>query len=205
VELNTKKNKRWVRGDLIQVTPSWSAYNGLDTETGEFIIVKEIAIASDTTNQEKARYHELTEQLSVLERKNLNHPNLLTILGYEVKEDLTRIVSIAWIHGTIKTVLEKQGSLEEATARFFTRQILNGLVDLYANEELHGNLSTDNTFLEVGGIVKVSDFGLPESTIAYSNFVSAQAPETANQTNQSKPLSQRTLKMMMNTKRSLEE
>jgi hypothetical protein len=118
---NTRKKERWVRGDLIQVTPSWSPYNGLNTETGEFIIIKDIAIASDATDQEKARYRELTEQLSVLERKNLNHPNLLTILGYEVKEDLIRIASTAWIHGTIKTVLEKHGSIEEATARFFTR------------------------------------------------------------------------------------
>jgi serine/threonine protein kinase len=39
--------------------------------------------------------------------------------------------------------------------------------------------------LEVEGIIKVSDFGLPESAIAYSNFVSAQTPETAKQTNQS--------------------
>ena len=184
-ETEYRKMERWVRGDVIQVTPSWSAYNGLDTETGEFIIVKEIAIASDATDQEKARYRELTEQLSVLERKNLNHPNLLTIRGYVVKEDLIRITSTAWIHGTIKIVLEKHGSIAEETARFFTRQILNGLVDLYENEERHGNLSTDNTFLEVEGIIKASDFGLPESAIAYSNFVSAQAPETAKQTNQS--------------------
>ena len=52
------------------------------------------------------------------------------------------------------------GKLEEKIVRYYTKQILEGLVYLHSNNVIHLDLKARNILIDAGNVLKLADFGL---------------------------------------------
>ena len=61
--------------------------------------------------------------------------------------------------GSIKSLMNKFGPLDEKTIKVYTRQILEGLAFLHSNKIIHMDIKAANILVSSEGKVKLSDFG----------------------------------------------
>ena len=61
--------------------------------------------------------------------------------------------------GSLETVLQQFGVLEECTARVYVRDVLAGLAYLHARSIVHRDVKPANVLLEKDGCCKLADFG----------------------------------------------
>ena len=61
--------------------------------------------------------------------------------------------------GSIKSLVERFGSLDEAVVRVYTRQLLLGLEYLHTNGIAHRDIKGANVLVADNGTVKLADFG----------------------------------------------
>jgi len=61
--------------------------------------------------------------------------------------------------GSIKSLINKFGPLDESTIKIYTKQILEGLLYLHKNKIIHMDIKAANILVSSDGKVKLSDFG----------------------------------------------
>ena len=61
--------------------------------------------------------------------------------------------------GSIKSLIDKYGSLDESTIKLYTRQILDGMIYLHSKNIIHMDIKAANILVSSEGKVKLSDFG----------------------------------------------
>jgi serine/threonine protein kinase len=165
----------YIRGALIGEYGAFSLTLGMNTETGELISLKSIPTTAGSISQ--ASLNELASCLRDMEANSLRHSNVLEIYGYEEEDNNITILSEYMPAGCLREMTAKYGSLAQGLVRSAIRQILRGLDFLYANSVRHGNMSTTNVYLDNTGIIKISDYGFPESMVGQNARNSAVAPE----------------------------
>ena len=127
---------------------------------GREVAVKEMILGS--SHSAKARMR--VEQEFVLMR-SLRHPHVVQYLGHIWRDASTLEIYMEYMPGgSIKTLLRNQGSLDAATIRAYTKQILLGLAYLHSAEVgraavAHRDVKADNVLISAKGSLKLSDFG----------------------------------------------
>ncbi len=93
--------------------------------------------------------------------KSLNHPNIIRYLGTEVADNKKGMdILLEFVPGgSIRSLLDKFDSFDEKLVMIYTRQMLEGLKYLHANDIIHRDLKCANVLVDNNGIVKLSDFG----------------------------------------------
>ena len=66
--------------------------------------------------------------------------------------------------GSLRSLLDRFGTLEEAVVRLYSRQILLGLEYLHANGIAHRDVKAANVLVSNDGSVKLADFGASKRT-----------------------------------------
>jgi serine/threonine protein kinase len=89
----------------------------------------------------------------------LDHPNVIKFLGWESLEENLFLYLEYISGGSIKSILEKYGPLNENLIKIFSKQILDGLEYLHSKGIVHRDLKSANLLLDVKGNVKLFDFG----------------------------------------------
>ncbi|HEY6191759.1 MAG TPA: serine/threonine-protein kinase, partial [Bacteroidota bacterium] len=87
----------------------------------------------------------------------LNHPNILTIHGFEEHPDGSFIV-MEWVDGKTFKSLAGKASIPEING--YAAQVAAGLSKAHANGIVHRDIKADNIMVSSDGVVKIMDFGL---------------------------------------------
>lgn len=77
--------------------------------------------------------------------------------------------------GELSTEVRRFGRLTEPYARFYFKQLIDGLQHCHANGVFHRDLKPDNLLLGENGTLKISDFGLSFLKLEASNSSTASA------------------------------
>lgn len=166
---------KWVKGDLIGRGTYGRVYLALNATTGEMIAVKQVELPTTASDREDIRQKNVVAALkSEIETlKDLDHPNIVSYLGYEETRQTLSIFLEYVPGGSVGSCLRKHGKLEEATIKSFLNQILEGLSYLHGRNILHRDLKADNLLVDHQGTVKISDFGtVRKSEDIYGNVAS---------------------------------
>ncbi len=91
----------------------------------------------------------------------LHHQNIITLWDFEVSqtEGAVYLIMEHAKGGTLRLLLERQGTLPEKQAIAYASQICAGLAHAHDKNVLHRDLKPENLFLGEGGL-KIGDFGL---------------------------------------------
>ena len=152
---------KWVKGDLIGKGTYGRVYLALNATAGEMIAVKQVELPRTAADRDSSRQRNLVTALkSEIETlKDLDHPNVVTCLGFEETADTLSIFLEYVPGGSIGSCLRRHGKFEEDTASSFLNQTLQGLAYLHKQGILHRDLKADNLLVDFQGTCKISDFG----------------------------------------------
>lgn len=116
--------------------------------TGNLVAIKEMPVKVA---------HELKVEFDLL--GGLTHPNVITILGFEVGQRHARLF-LEWAAGGSLSDTIKKFAVDEVLLRSYTHQILLGLKFLHDHNLLHRDIKPRNILIDHKGQLKLTDFGL---------------------------------------------
>lgn len=144
---------KWKRGEVIGQGAFGIVYLGLNIESGELMAVKQMSL-DEVSSKELSS---LENEIQLL--RNLRHTNIVRYIGTEVTPSSLSIFLEYVPGGSIKSLIEKFGGLEESVTRSYTRQLLLGLEYLHRNGIAHRDIKGANCLVGNDGVVKLADFG----------------------------------------------
>ncbi|XP_057888437.1 serine/threonine-protein kinase PAK 1-like [Melospiza georgiana] len=126
-------------------------YRALDSATGGEVAIKKI-------NLQGVRRKELTFN-EIMIMKTYRSPNIVNYLdSYLLGEEL--LLVIEYMDGGVLSNIVSQTCLSEDEMAAISRECLQGLDFLHANDVIHRDVKSDNILLRTDGSVKLADFGL---------------------------------------------
>ena len=143
------------KGDLIGSGIFGSVYQGLSA-TGQIIAVKCLPFNEEDFSNSKKSINTL---------RSLTHPNIVKYIDAVYQKDTLDVLMEYAPAGSIKTVVQNFGALNEKVMQVYTRQILNGLMFLHSKEIIHKDLKASNVLVDNEAIIKLTDFGFSEILI----------------------------------------
>ncbi|CAG8544818.1 1019_t:CDS:10 [Diversispora eburnea] len=139
---------KWIKGSLIGMGSFGSVYLGLNAITGALMAVKQVELPTGQSSNEerkKSMLDALQREITLL--KELHHDHIVQYLEYVPG-------------GSVSTMINNYGPLEETLVRSFVRQILSGLSYLHDKEIIHRDIKGANILVDEKGGIKISDFGI---------------------------------------------
>jgi serine/threonine protein kinase len=144
---------RWQRGEVLGQGAFGTVYLGFDLQKGTLMAVKNLDCHEVSTRELAALENE------ILLMQNLRHENIVRYLGTERTKDSLSIFLEYVPGGSVRSVLDRFGMLEEGVVRVYSRQLLLGLEYLHNNGIAHRDIKGANVLVSTDGTIKVADFG----------------------------------------------
>lgn len=147
---------RWKRAEVLGQGAFGVVYLGLNLDSGELMAVKHMNYAlQDMSRRELTS---LENEINML--RSFRHPNIVRYIGTELSADNTLCIFLEYISGgSIKTLINKFGPLNESVVKSYSRQLLLGLEYLHRNGIAHRDIKGANCLVSNDGVIKLSDFG----------------------------------------------
>jgi len=104
----------------------------------------------------------------------LKHSNIVSLIGVEFnKHNLIVSLVLECINGTdLEKIINLNGTLHESQIKVYTKQILDGVAYLHANNVIHRDLKSSNIMIVNNHLVKIIDFGMAKTVhTAYENQI----------------------------------
>ncbi len=123
---------------------------------------------------------------------NLDHPNIIRLLGVELYFDDVRSLVLEYVDGeTLDKIIHKEKPLKEKSIKLFTRQIVDAVTYIHSNMVMHRDIKSSNIMVVNGTWIKLIDFGMAKrlnatemglnlSTSTIVGTVPFMAPEVRN-------------------------
>ncbi|KAJ1932292.1 hypothetical protein EC988_009505 [Linderina pennispora] len=92
--------------------------------------------------------------------KDLDHENIVQLLGFEITGGLMSMFLEYVPGGTVHSLVQQHGPLPEPVVHSFLRQIVAGLQYLHDRGILHRDIKGPNILVDETGTCKISDFGI---------------------------------------------
>lgn len=177
VAINKSKNSKgeykefaWIKGEKIGKGSFGSVYLSLNVTTGEMMAVKQVEVPKYSSQDENVIGMVEALQFEVSTLKDLDHPNIVQYLGFEVKDNVYSLFLEYVAGGSVGSLIRMYGRFDEPLIQYLTSQVLKGLSYLHSRGILHRDMKADNVLLDQDGICKISDFGISKkSKDIYSN------------------------------------
>ena len=151
----------YVRVQLLAEGPYRRVYFGMDSVKSTFQTITDLEFQhlSDTKKRK------LLQNLSFIITRNLRHLNLAGYLGSSQNDASLTIISEFMIgQCTLSSYIKQHVKFELTLGSSIIRQILEGLAYLNENGLSMGSLNTTDIWIDVKGRVKLSNYGLFETT-----------------------------------------
>ncbi|GAX73637.1 hypothetical protein CEUSTIGMA_g1088.t1 [Chlamydomonas eustigma] len=190
----------WTRGKLIGAGAFGQVYMGLNNDTGEFFAVKQVGLTKDEGLKGKQKGHVLALEAEVAVLKLLRNEHIVQYIGTERTEDHLNIFLEYIAGGSIASLIDKFGPLQENVVRVYTKQILKGLEYLHQRKIMHRDIKGANILVDKKGTIKLADFGASKKIEDLATMGSAgsgaksirgtpywMAPEVIKQTGHGRP------------------
>ena len=128
-------------------------YLALNLDTGELMAVKQLDTSCVSSRERCALEHEVSLM------RDLRHPNIVRYLGVD-SSDAALAIFLEYVSGgSLRSLLDRFGKLEQAVVRLYSRQILFGLEYLHGHNIAHRDVKAANVLVSNDGNVKLADFG----------------------------------------------
>jgi serine/threonine protein kinase len=144
---------RWVKGDLIGQGSFGKVFAGLDQDSGVMLAVKQVELGPQCEDDVTA----LQQEIAVLQGHA--HDNIVRYYGTERTPEHLNIFLEYVPGGSLRSLIQKFGKLNEAIVKVYTRQILQGLEYLHRHRIIHRDIKGANILVDNRGVVKLADFG----------------------------------------------
>ncbi len=138
----------WTKGKLIGAGAFGRVFQGLDNDTGHIMAVKQVALTKDETLKGRVAEHIKALEAEVAVLRQLNHKNIVRYLGTERTDDTLNIFLEYVPGGSIASLIEKFGPLQENVVRLYTQQILQGLEYLHQKKIMHRDIKGANILVD---------------------------------------------------------
>ncbi|KAG8733179.1 ATP binding [Ceratobasidium sp. 423] len=156
-----KRSIKWIKGALIGSGSFGSVYLGMDAVHGLLMAVKQVELPTGSSQNEERKKSMLTALEREIELlKQLQHENIVQYLDSSIDTHHLNIFLEYVPGGSVATLLRNYGAFEEALARNWVRQILQGLNYLHEREIIHRDIKGGNILVDNKGGIKISDFGI---------------------------------------------
>ena len=66
--------------------------------------------------------------------------------------------------GDLFSYIQKRRRLKEASAKYFFKQIIQGLDAIHKSGVVHRDIKLENIMLDASGLIKIGDFGVGKKT-----------------------------------------
>ena len=113
----------------------------------------------------------------------LNHPHILRVYDWGEEAGGAYLVTEFPVGGTLRTVLDRDGQMDETKAALMGLEIADGLAYAHARGMVHGALSPETIHFDIDGRAKIADFGfttaIANSHIGPSTDIRYASPEQA--------------------------
>ena len=130
-------------------------YKAYDNIEDRIVAIKILKEEFATNDEFLRRFKNESKAIAVL-----SHPNIVKVFDVSFGEIFQYIV-MEYIEGiTLKTFIERQGSLPWNDALNFTTQILRGLQHAHDKGIVHRDIKPQNIMVLSDGTIKVTDFGI---------------------------------------------
>ncbi|KAJ2778644.1 mitogen-activated protein kinase kinase kinase [Coemansia interrupta] len=160
---------RWIKGKLIGKGSFGHVYLAINAATGELIAVKQIKLprdlcAADTAPGGATPAHAedairmMYTEVELL--KDLDHDNIVQLLGFEVANGVMSMFLEYVSGGTVQSLVQQHGPLPEPVVHSFVAQMLAGLEYLHGCGIVHRDIKGANILVDHAGVCKISDFGV---------------------------------------------
>lgn len=174
----------WEKGRLLGRGSFGSVYEGY-AAGGFFFAVKEVQLL-DQGNQEiqtNQCIYQIEQEIALLSQ--FNHPNIVQYYGTDKDEAKLYIFLELVSSGSLAEIYSRY-HLKDSQVAAYTRQILHGLKYLHEHNVIHRDIKCANILVNVGGTVRLADFGLAKVT-EFNNLIKSckgtpcwMAPEVVN-------------------------
>lgn len=138
-------------------------YEGYDPVMNRRVAVKELAVPSGSTDQQKQdRVKRFMREAKAA--GSLVHPNIVTV--YDVAEQDGRFyLAMEYLDGqTLRKTLDSAGKLEPDHAIEVAIEILKALAFAHGNGVVHRDVKPENIQILENGAIKLTDFGIARLT-----------------------------------------
>lgn len=174
----------WIPGAPIGSGSYGCVFKALDKQTGRIFAVKKVA---DSGCEDDKRYRErLQDELNIC--KDLRHPNIVACLGFECTEQVLHIYLEYVPGGSMASMLNEFGPLEEPLLRQSASGLLKGLDYLHTQNPpiVHRDVKGANILVDLNFSIKLADFGCSKRSDVTKSFTTIgsipwMAPEVIQQ------------------------
>ncbi|KAJ2161121.1 mitogen-activated protein kinase kinase kinase [Coemansia sp. RSA 552] len=150
---------QWIRGKLIGKGSFGHVHVAINAGTGEVIAVKQIRLPKALAPGRLAAAVEMMyTEVELL--RDLDHANIVQLLGFEVAGGLMSMFLEYVAGGTVQSLVQQHGPLPESVVHSFVAQIAAGLTYLHERGILHRDIKGANILVDETGTCKISDFGI---------------------------------------------
>lgn len=129
--------------------------HAVNVESGLGVAIK---VLDKERIQKQSMGHQIKKEISIM--KQLEHPNIVKLS--EVLASKTKIFIVLELvtGGELFDLIVKSGRLEEKSARWYLRQLVDGVGYCHSQGVAHRDLKPENLLLDENLNLKISDFGL---------------------------------------------
>ncbi|KAH8757248.1 kinase-like domain-containing protein [Diaporthe sp. PMI_573] len=148
---HTSNSFDWTIGSKVRDGQYGPVFLGLRTDTGELISAEEF------TPGEPGTASALESVVAALESRlaSPSQPNVISLLGYELKEGKIFVLAEYLPGGTLRDLIQNYGAVPQSLARLILRQVVLGLEQLRERGIAPVMLDLEMAMLDNKGIVKL--------------------------------------------------
>jgi len=176
----------WRIGSKIGQGSYGSVYKALDTTTGTLFAVKKAAIQAN--DEDKTYVEKLSDELEIF--RYLRHPNIVSFLGYEIKDGELCIFMDFVRGGSLSAMVAEFGAFSSKLLRQATLGMLQGLEYLHSHSPpiVHRDIKGANVLVDKDFAIRLTDFGCSKRCDVSTSFTTVgsipwMAPEVISQQN----------------------
>lgn len=129
---------------------------GMHKLTRKLVAIK--SINKEYLSEEKQK-NKVMHEVGILQRLN-RHPNVVKLFEtFETGRHILLVMELC-AGGDLLNYVRKRKKLEEDSAKYLFKQLIDGLGYLHGRNVLHRDIKLDNILLDGKGIIKIADFGV---------------------------------------------